>query len=421
MIENLRSSFQGIWAHKLRSLLTMLGIIIGIAAIIAIVSTIRGTNEQIKKNLIGSGTNTVNVRLADSGDNDYEMEYEGIPQGVPVLDSYVRDELAEIDNVKDVSLYLKRSSVDYIYYDSTQLSSGTLIGGDVHYLSASGLVVVQGRDFIEDDYSSYRKVALIDSNAASTLFNKENPIGKTIDIKGEPFVVIGTVEESSKFTPVINSVEDYYQYAYDDNSSSGTVIIPDVDWNMVAQYDEPQNVQVLADSTDTMSSVGRAVAKALNGRSGFTSTSVKYRAEDVTKNAEETAQLSKTTNQQLIWIASISLLVGGIGVMNIMLVSVTERTREIGLRKAIGARKNKILAQFLTEAALLTSLGGIIGTITGIVFAEVIGKISSVPISISIPSVVLAIGFSMVIGLVFGFLPAVQAANLDPIVALRHE
>lgn len=120
-------------------------------------------------------------------------------------------------------------------------------------------------------------------------------------------------------------------------------------------------------------------------------------------------------------IAGISLLVGGIGVMNIMLVSVTERTREIGLKKAIGARKNRILAQFLTEAAVLTSLGGIIGTITGIALAEVIGKISNVPIAISIPAVILAIAFSTIIGVVFGLLPAVKAANLDPIVALRHE
>ena len=107
--------------------------------------------------------------------------------------------------------------------------------------------------------------------------------------------------------------------------------------------------------------------------------------------------------------------------MNIMLVSVTERTREIGLKKAIGARKNKILAQFLTEAAVLTSLGGIIGTVTGIIFAEAINQISGVPVSISVPASIIAIAFSMLIGIVFGFVPAVKAANMDPIVALRHE
>ena len=178
-------------------------------------------------------------------------------------------------------------------------------------------------------------------------------------------------------------------------------------------------MKLLADSTDTMSEVGRKAADMLNDN--LTNEDLKYRAEDISEKAEETEQLSQTTNKQLIWIASISLLVGGIGVMNIMLVSVTERTREIGLKKAIGARKNKILAQFLTEAAVLTSLGGIIGTITGIIFAEVISKVSKVPVAISIPAVIIAIAFSMLIGIIFGFVPSVKAANLDPIVALRHE
>lgn len=213
-------------------------------------------------------------------------------------------------------------------------------------------------------------------------------------------------------------MEDYYTYVYNDGSASGIVVIPDVDWNIVQQYDEPQNAKLLADSTDNMTSVGKAAQTLLNET--VTSKSIKYRAANMNETAEESQQVSATTNKQLIWIASISLLVGGIGVMNIMLVSVTERTREIGL-KSDWCRKNRILAQFLTEAAVLTSLGGIIGTITGIALAEIIGKISNVPIAISIPAVILAIAFSTVIGVVFGLLPAVKAANLDPIVALRHE
>ena len=126
-------------------------------------------------------------------------------------------------------------------------------------------------------------------------------------------------------------------------------------------------------------------------------------------------------NTQLIWIASISLLVGGIGVMNIMLVSVTERTSEIGLKKAIGAKKRSILTQFLTEAVVLTSLGGIIGVIAGNILAQVIHKVSGTPVAISIPAILISVLFSMVIGIVFGLLPSVQAANLDPIDALRHE
>ncbi len=419
MLENIRLSFQGIWGHKLRSLLTTLGIIIGIAAIIAIVSTIQGTNEQIRKNLIGSGTNTVNVRLVESGDWDYDMAYSSIPSGIPVLDSEMREDLNDIDHVEDASLYTVRTAVDYIYYNDTSLQGGELIGADSHYLNTCGYVMTKGRAFTEGDYTNYRKVAVIDTTAADSLFDDENPVGKTIDIQGEPFTIIGVIEESSQFEPVIESVEDYYQYMYDDAGSSGSVIIPDTVWNIVGQYDEPQNVRLLADSTDAMSEVGRTAANLLND--SVDNETIKYSAEDIMEQAQQNEQLSESTNQQLIWTASISLLVGGIGVMNIMLVSVTERTREIGLKKAIGARKNKILAQFLTEAAVLTSLGGILGTITGIIFAEAISRISNVPVAISIPAVIIAIVFSMLIGIIFGFFPAVKAANLDPIVALRHE
>ena len=199
MLENVRLSFQSIWAHKLRSLLTMLGVIIGIAAIIAIVSTIKGTNEQIKKNLIGSGTNTVNVRLTESGDYDYEMEYSGLPKGIPTLDSDMRERLQELNGVEDASLYMNRTGVDYIYYNSTALQGGQLIGADSHYLNTCGYIMTAGRHFLESDYSQYRKVAVIDKTAASSLFGDESPVGKTIDIKGEPFIVIGVVEESSEF------------------------------------------------------------------------------------------------------------------------------------------------------------------------------------------------------------------------------
>ena len=418
MLENIRLSFQGVWSHRLRSFLTMLGIIIGIAAIIAIVSTIKGTNEQIKKNLIGSGTNTTTVQLTESGNYPAEMEY-GIPKGIPVLDDAMREQLVELSHVKDASLYMSRTQVDYIYYNSTVLSGGQLIGADSHYLGTCGYVMKRGRGFTESDYEKYRKVAVVDSVAADSLFGNENPVGKTIDIKGEPFIVVGVIEESTAFSPVINSVEDYYTYVYNDGSASGIVVIPDVDWNIVQQYDEPQNAKLLADSTDNMTSVGKAAQTLLNET--VTNKDIKYRAANMNETAEESQQVSATTNKQLIWIASISLLVGGIGVMNIMLVSVTERTREIGLKKAIGARKNRILAQFLTEAAVLTSLGGIIGVVAGIILAEVISKVSEMPVVISVPAAIIAVAFSMGIGIIFGLLPSYKAANLKPIDALRRE
>ena len=418
MLENIRLSFQGVWSHRLRSFLTMLGIIIGIAAIIAIVSTIKGTNEQIKKNLIGSGTNTTTVQLTESGNYPAEMEY-GIPKGIPVLDDAMREQLAELSHVKDASLYMSRTQVDYIYYNSTVLSGGQLIGADSHYLGTCGYVMKRGRGFTESDYEKYRKVAVVDSVAADSLFGNENPVGKTIDIKGEPFIVVGVIEESTAFSPVINSVEDYYTYVYNDGSASGIVVIPDVDWNIVQQYDEPQNAKLLADSTDNMTSVGKAAQTLLNET--VTNKDIKYRAANMNETAEESQQVSATTNNQLIWIASISLLVGGIGVMNIMLVSVTERTSEIGLKKAIGARKKVILGQFLTEASVLTSIGGIIGVVLGIILSKMVSQVSGAPTAISVPAIFGSVVFSMLIGLIFGLLPSVKAANLNPIDALRSE
>ena len=172
-----------------------------------------------------------------------------------------------------------------------------------------------------------------------------------------------------------------------------------------------------------MSKTGSEVAKILSKSidNSKRTSSFKYKADDVMERVKNLQQLSESTNSQLIWIASISLLVGGIGVMNIMLVSVTERTKEIGLKKAIGARKKTILNQFLTEAAVLTSVGGIIGVVLGIGLSKVVSKVAGSPTAISVPAIVGSVVFSMLIGIIFGLLPSVKAANLNPIDALRSE
>ena len=177
----------------------------------------------------------------------------------------------------------------------------------------------------------------------------------------------------------------------------------------------------MAKSTEDMSSVGKDAAELMNGAILQSDSDLQYKAEDLLERAKNLQELSASTNNLLLWVASISLLVGGIGVMNIMLVSVTERTSEIGLKKAIGARKRRILSQFLTEAAVLTSIGGIIGVIAGIILAEVISKISQTLVAISVPAIIASVIFSMVIGIIFGLLPSIKAANLNPIDALRHE
>ena len=199
------------------------------------------------------------------------------------------------------------------------------------------------------------------SDSADALFQGEEAVGETIEIQQEPYVVVGIVTKAKKFEPVINSIDDYYTYAQD---SAGSVYVPATTWPIIYQYDEPQNVVLRVESTDDMTSAGKAGADLLNGYLSVSDTTIQYKAKDLMEQAQQIQELSSSTNTMLIWIAGISLIVGGIGVMNIMLVSVTERTQEIGLKKAIGARKSRILGQFLTEAAVLTSgLGGLIGVL----------------------------------------------------------
>lgn len=397
----------------------MLGIIIGIASIISIVSTIKGTNEQIKNNLIGSGNNTVEVALWQGTQWELEIYSSAdIPTGIPEVSDETCQQILDLDSVENVTRYNQRRSSDGVFYQNQSLSEVGIRGIDTNYFSTVGYVIRTGRNFIQDDFKNFRKVLILDQTAADSLFQNESPLGKTIEINQTPFTVIGVVDEASKFEPTINTIEDYYNYA---NQSSGYLYIPKASWPIVYSYDEPENVIVKATSTDDMEDAGQKTADILNATISSSQTDYQYRADDLLEQARQLQELSSATNNQLIWIASISLLVGGIGVMNIMLVSVTERTSEIGLKKAIGARKGVILSQFLTEAAVLTSIGGILGVVAGIAMAQMINRVSGVAVSISVPASAIAVVFSMLIGIIFGLLPSIKAANLDPIEALRRE
>ena len=436
MFENIRLSLQGILSHKIRSFLTMLGIIIGIAAIIAIVSTIEGTNTQIKNNLIGAGNNTVNVQLMQ-GEWPYDFTYNPPPENVRMISEKYKQRILDQKEISACSLYRTRNNPENVFFGSTRMESCSILGIDEDYLSTMGYEISQGISFTESQYTDYSKVALVDATIVRGMFEGESPIGQFIDICGEPFTVIGVVEKRSGFEPTINSVDDYFMY---NQSSSGQIFIPTNDWGICFRYDEPQNCIVQAVDTDSMTMAGKKTADILNENVRKQSAAegegegeensnpemglggaVEYKSESLLEQAKALQDLSKSTNNMLIWIASISLLVGGIGVMNIMLVSVTERTSEIGLKKAIGARKNTILGQFLTEAAVLTSMGGILGVAAGIIMAQVISRISGVTVAISVPAAVIAVLFSMLIGIVFGLLPSIKAANLNPIDALRRE
>ncbi len=421
MLENIRLSFQGIWAHKMRSFLTMLGIIIGIAAIIAIVSTIKGTSEQIKDNLVGSGDNVVEIQLYE-GDWNYNSGNNETPENMPMINETIKDEILEIDEVVAVSSYRSGSMYEGVNYKGTELSGVSVYGVDDNYFDIMGYHAVKGRLFVENDRNEYKKFIILDSIASNALFAGEDPIGKTLEIKGDPYIVIGVVDKTDSFTPKIESMDDYYTYFSD--SAQGKLFFCENIWPMIYAFDEPYNVVVKAQNTEAMTQAGKKTADLLNGyipSAEGEESNYSYKSEDLLEKAKALQDLSASTSQQLIWIASISLLVGGIGVMNIMLVSVTERTREIGLKKALGARKKIILAQFLTEASVLTSLGGIIGVGAGIGLAYLISGIAEVPVAISGSAIVISVAFSMIIGIVFGLIPSFKAANLNPIDALRYE
>ncbi len=419
MFSSVSQALQSIISHKLRSFLTMLGIIIGIAAIITIISTIKGTNEQIKENLIGAGNNVVTVRLYQN-DMEYEVAYNGNPAGVLRAQKEDAEALRRLSGVKDVTFYCFREYAEQVFYRNSAFN-GMIYGVDESYFRVNGYRIRQGRGFGQGEYGSVRKNVLLDTVAVRSMFGSQDPVGQIIEIMGEPFTVIGVLEREKSFEPVINSVEDYELYTTEDN---GTIYMPQAAWPVVYRFDEPLQVDVSAESTEDMTAAGKAVADYLNEtliaqtvlQKGFS-----YRSNDILEKAEQLQAMSNSANQQLIWIAGISLLVGGVGVMNIMLVNVTERTAEIGLRKAVGAKRRRILSQFLVEASVLTGIGGILGASFGVGLSQLLSRVMQTPSAVSIPAMIAAVVFSVFIGLVFGLLPAIKASKLNPIEALRRD
>lgn len=406
-------------SHKLRSLLTMLGIIIGIASIITIVSTIKGTNEQIKKSVIGSGTNAVEIKLYEGEYQYWPNDYADAPKGITTITEDTRKQLEKISGADGASLFHSRTDTyNEVYFGQTGFT-GSVFGIDTHYFEVNGYRLSYGRGLLQNDFDSNLKVCFLDTDAVDMLLAGRNPIGEAVEIRGIPFTVVGVVSKKTESGTVINNINDYYTY---NSGSEGKIFVPDSAWPVIYGFDQPLSAAVKAVNTDDMTKVGKKAADILTQNhivGGDTNFS--YKSVDLLEQAQALQDMSSSNNKMLLWIASISLLVGGIGVMNIMLVSVTERTSEIGLKKAIGAKRRRILSQFLTEAAVLTGMGGVIGVVVGVAFALLMSKVTGAPSAISVPSILIAVVFSTVIGVVFGMIPAVKASNLNPIEALRRE
>ena len=287
MFENIRLSFQGIWSHKLRSFLTMLGIIIGIAAIIAIVSTIEGTNELIKQNMMGNNRHTVKVQLSQD-DYTYEIStWNPSPEGVPLFDEDTRQEILQIPNVLRAAFYQVRSEYNsVVFYNNQSLSSCTVLGIDQYYFGTAGYQIMQGREIIQEDSKKKRQVAVIDESVLRTLFPDEDPIGKTIEIYGEPFTVVGVCTQVGQSELVINSEEEYWTY-YQGGSSSGNIYIPKGVWGTIYKFDEAQNLVLQASGADEMAAAGKAAANIMNQNMNVSDSSITYRSEDLMQQAKQ--------------------------------------------------------------------------------------------------------------------------------------
>ena len=393
-LESFKMSVSAIFSHKLRSMLTMLGIIIGIASVICVVALGNGSQEKILASIKSIGTNTITVQAGRSfGD--------------------MRAGFVSTLTISDSNALARQPYIDYSTPNVN--SSGTLTyanfnsrtevrGGGEHSLSVSGIEIESGRNFSAEDIESSASVVVIDQNTKKQFFKNENPLSKTITFAGKPLRIIGVAADEKNAFGVSESLRIYVPYSTLINKISGNRRINSI------------TVKVKDDVDPQMAE--ESITQLLMQRHGT--------RDFHTRNSDTIRQtVESTTGTMKILISSIaviSLIVGGIGVMNIMLVSVTERTREIGIAMAIGAKESNILQQFLIEAILLCSLGGFIGILLALTLGYGFNSISSdFTMKFTTAPFVIAFVVSSAIGIIFGYLPARNASKLNPIDALAQE
>lgn len=398
MMESFRIAMHAIASNKMRSLLTMLGIIIGIASVVAIVSIGAGTQTELEDSFAELGTDSISLQSARGVDLSPSEEFT-MTDVTAIANRFETEARYVVPNISGQATI--QADID----DTGVSISGTVADGDI----INNLEMVSGRFLMDHEIEEYRNSVVIGDDLAEALFGSGQAVGETIHLKRgnttSGYLIVGVYETKE-------SVMGFTGY---------TVYAPytTIDKVMNLNGAVPSITVKLEQDVDVNDFGARLIAfmEARKGNAGEGKYDT-FSAESIMEMASEMLGLLTTV---ISAIAAISLLVGGIGVMNIMLVSVTERIREIGIRKALGAKRSAILQQFLIEAVVITMIGGIIGILLGAFMGSIAGNLLDMKASISLDAVLVATGFSMLIGIFFGLYPANRAAKLDPIEALRHE
>lgn len=401
-----KESFLMAWAsliaNKMRSILTMLGIIIGVAAVIALVSIGNGVKQDIQNSISSLGSNLLMV-MPGAPRTPGVRPSAGSMKSLKVSDY---EAISKLDGVKAASPMTNGSYV-VIYQNKNWTTS--VSGVSYNYLDVNNWSMKSGRFLSEKNVQNRERVAVVGKTVVKNLFGDEDPVGAEIRVKNIPFRIIGVL--NSKGSGAMGNDQD------------DMVIIPyTTAMERVDGIDYLRMIYVVGKDENGIDRLQSDIENLLRVRHGIKDTNLDdFNIQNMNSIMETMEETTGTLTLFLGAVAAISLVVGGIGIMNIMLVSVTERTREIGVRKALGATYNVIVTQFLIEAVVISLMGGIIGIILGVGSSKLIGMASGLSTVISIPTIIMSFAFSMAIGLVFGIYPARKAAKLNPIDALHYE